>query len=68
MFVDQVFNVVHVCAWFCFADRYGTENHTLIGGNGEVFHNGKRVKKKQRVTLNVYDRVVLGGEASALAN
>ena len=42
--------------------RYGTEQHTIIGGNGEVFVNGKRIKKKQRVQLSVYDRVVIGGE------
>ena len=46
--------------------EYGTEAHTLIGGNGEVFVNGKRVKKKARVKLSVYDRVVIGGEVMTL--
>eukprot|EP00903_Cladosiphon_okamuranus_P005356 g5351.t1 len=35
---------------------------TLIGGRGEVFHNGRRVRKQEQVVLAPYDRVAIGGE------
>ena len=34
----------------------------LIGGKGETFHNGKKLKPGQRVNLQTYDRVVLANE------
>ena len=36
-----------------------------VGGNGEVYHNGKKVKKGKRVDLRIFDRVVIGGEVGA---
>ncbi|CAM9275513.1 unnamed protein product [Scytosiphon promiscuus] len=35
---------------------------TLIGGRGEVLHNGKRLRKQEQVVLAPYDRVAIGGE------
>ena len=35
---------------------------TLVGGNGEVVHNGKKVSKDERIALETFDRVVIGGE------
>lgn len=36
-----------------------------VGGNGEVYHNGKKVKKGKRIDLRIYDRIVIGGEVGA---
>ncbi len=38
------------------------EGCTLVGGSGEVVHNGKKVKKDERIALKSFDRVVMGGE------
>jgi len=35
---------------------------TMVGGAGEVVHNGKKVKTGNRVALKSFDRVVMGGE------
>jgi len=35
---------------------------TMVGGAGEVVHNGKKVEKGARVALKSYDRIVMGGE------
>ncbi|CBJ27270.1 conserved unknown protein [Ectocarpus siliculosus] len=35
---------------------------TLVGGRGEVLHNGRRVRKQEQVVLALYDRVAIGGE------
>jgi hypothetical protein len=35
---------------------------TLVGGAGETVHNGKKVKKDERIALKSFDRVVIGGE------
>ncbi|CAM9270968.1 unnamed protein product, partial [Hapterophycus canaliculatus] len=35
---------------------------TLIGGRGEVLHNGRRLRKQEQVILAPYDRVGIGGE------
>ncbi|OQR84175.1 hypothetical protein THRCLA_10854 [Thraustotheca clavata] len=35
---------------------------TLVGGAGEVLHNGKKIEKGTRVELTGFDRVVIGNE------
>ncbi|CAM9753590.1 unnamed protein product, partial [Sphacelaria rigidula] len=35
---------------------------TLVGGRGDVFLNGKRIRKQEKVVLAPYDRVAIGGE------
>ena len=33
-----------------------------MGGNGDLYHNGKKVKKGKRIEMRIYDRIVMGGE------
>eukprot|EP00953_Heterococcus_sp_UTEX-ZZ885_P013982 7967-Heterococcus_DN1.PRE.1 len=35
---------------------------TLVAGKGDVYHNGIKLKKQQRVLLQPLDRVVIGSE------
>ena len=35
---------------------------TLVGGNGETIHNGKKIANGEKVPLKSFDRVVIGGE------
>ncbi|KDO23396.1 hypothetical protein SPRG_11488 [Saprolegnia parasitica CBS 223.65] len=35
---------------------------TLVGGNGDTMHNGKKLEKGTRVELAAFDRVVIGNE------
>ena len=35
---------------------------TVVGGNGEVYHNGKMVEAGQKCPLKLYDRLVIGQE------
>ena len=37
-------------------------NCTLVGGEGETVHNGKKLDKEERVALKPFDRVAMGGE------
>lgn len=42
--------------------EFGTTTHILVGGNGDLYHNGKKIKKGKRVEMRIYDRIVMGGE------